>query len=284
MLNTTLIRNYLDKKLHQYPSIYVEALVLTLIAVILSQILYAKESGIVALFFISILLQQRMQDILDENRKAIFIQHFSGLRANMVTTVKIIFIFVGIFSVFLAITLLFPKELTFNLFKKQLEISQISPYSVVEMPFGSFSPLVQHNIIVLLLVMMFSFFFQHIGAVFVLGLNASIWGVVFSIIGLNTIQQHAFQPILFYMGAALSIFPHLIIEATGYVVGSLSGIFFSKACVKYEIGSDIFNQVAIAAIKMAICSTCLIILSSFIESFFPSVVLSTFFPGLGGKI
>jgi len=277
MLNTTLIREYLDNKLRRYPSIFIEALFMTIVSIILSQLLYYEESGIVSLFFLSILLRQRMKDILAQNRIAIFEKKSSSTKANINTTFQFIVIFSAIFFIYSFSSFLLPKEFTSYLFKKQLSICQINPENILIQNFGQFNYIAMHNLIVLLLVMMFSFFFQYFGAIFVLGLNASIWGVVLSLIIQNTISQNSFNPFLFFLCAFVSIIPHLLMEAGAYVLGSLSAIFISKAFIKYPVASNIFNRVIWASIKMALLAVIIIILSAIVETTIPSFFINHFF-------
>jgi len=273
MLTDLLIKHYLDKKCNQYISILFESFLLTLLAVFLSQLLYYKESGIVSLFFLSIMLQQRMKDILEENRIGIYEKELNPFRVNSKTSLQIITIFAGIFFAYFAMTMILPKDLNSYLFQKQLSIAQIDVCDVMKVSFGNFHNLVNHNLTILFLVIMFSFFFQHIGSLFVLGINASVWGAVLSIIGQNTAQQYFLSNVVFFIGASVSILPHLIFEAGGYVIGSLGGIFISIACMKYEIGSTGFNRVVGASIRLSAIAVVIIFVAAYMEAHLPELIV-----------
>jgi len=273
MFANLFIKQYLDKKCTPYLSIFIETFIITLLAVFLSQILYYRESGIVSLFFLSIMLQQRMKDILDENRIGIYESNINPSKVNSTTTFQIFTIFAGIFIAYFVITIMLPKELTLNLFKKQLSIAQINSHDVLKANFGNFQSLVRHNLTVLFLVVLFSFFFQNLGALFVLGINASVWGVVLSIIGQNTTQQNLLDNLIFFTGVSLSILPHLTLEASGYVIGSLAGIFISLACIKYEIDSPVFSRVTAASVRLSAVAVIVLFIAAYIEAHLPELIV-----------
>ena len=277
MFSNALLRKFLHNTFNQYLALFIESSLLTLLAICLSQILYPQESGIVSLFFLSIMLQQCMHDILEENRTGIYEKRLPSLKVNSTTALQISVIFAGIFFAYFIISLFLSKELAFHLFKKQLSIAQINPQDVLSSDFGSFLSLVKHNVIILLLVLLFSFFFQHLGAMFVLGLNASIWGVVLSIIEHNTAQQFCSLSygynLLFITTATMSILPHLLLEAVGYIIASMAGIFLSLACMKYKITSSEFNRVISTCIRLLGTAILFIMIAAYSEVRFPKVLV-----------
>ena len=99
----------------------------------------------------------------------------------------------------------------------------------------------------------------------VLAWNASVWGVVFPFIARTAPDQSA-GAVGYFLKSFVSIFPHLLLEAVGYVLVAMAGVFLSKSLQKYEVGSARFNQVAVAAGKLVVLASGMVALGGVVEA------------------
>ena len=79
--------------------------------------------------------------------------------------------------------------------------------------------------------------------------------------------------------APLAILPHLTLEVLAYVLAAMSGVFLSKAVVKYDLGSTSFERVRGAVLTLAFLSMALILLAAALESFFAPWVVRLLLAG-----
>ena len=82
--------------------------------------------------------------------------------------------------------------------------------------------------------------------------------------------------------AALLVFaamlPHLVLEATAYVLASLSAIFLSQGLFKYALADPILRSVARAALAIALAAAATLVVAGLLESTLPGLVLSWLAP------
>ncbi|MBI3544601.1 MAG: stage II sporulation protein M [Deltaproteobacteria bacterium] len=186
----------------------------------------------------AILLVKPMDDLLTENRDAIWLHRRSSWEANSVLTFKIISIFLSVFAATIAYQLalpayfLAPLEPTGPLFSNQ--------------PL----PLFLHNLRVLLACLLLAFIYRGTGLLLVICWNAISWSVsIFTFI--HAAHAAGGARAWFY---ALAVMPHLILETAAYVTAGMSGVFISKAIFKYRLSSSKFFRVSRACVVILLAS------------------------------
>ena len=63
----------------------------------------------------------------------------------------------------------------------------------------------------------------------------------------------------------VAVMPHLIVEALGYVIGALSGVFLSRGIMRYEYSDPRLRRVLTAVLVLAGVSVALIIVGGLME-------------------
>lgn len=205
--------------------------------------------GISALFFpdalllattglTSVALIFQMNQLLDENRDAIWIHRRSPWEANSVMAFKVISIFLGVFVSTMACQAIAP-----NIF-----LRPISPPSAMfaNQPW----PVFIHNLRVLMLCMVMAFIYRSAGILLVICWNGIIWSTSL----FNFIQSAADAGAKNSWFYALAVLPHLILEAGAYVTAGMSGVFLSKALFKYKLSSQKFFRVSRACVVILVAA------------------------------
>jgi uncharacterized membrane protein SpoIIM required for sporulation len=119
----------------------------------------------------------------------------------------------------------------------------------------------------LLVVMLFSLFYRRGGLLLIICWNASVWGVVFSYLAFClTTGPNLVKALHTLLTIYLSVFIHLILESLAYILAGMSGLFLSKASIKYFSDQVKLNRVVRAVIILLVLSLLLIALSALIES------------------
>lgn len=224
-------------------------------AVVTAYLLFPSETGIVSVFLQSFSLLPAFDYILEKNRTDIWEKKCPSVHANAETAGYILALMLGAFCVYLVITLKLPASVTEIAFLKQLDGA---PRQLSHMNFSPFIDIFRHNLVVLFIFLFFSILYRS-GAVFVVTWNASVWGCVLGYIA-KTVHS---GPIF------LACFmPHMIAEASSYILASMAGLFFSKGVLKYDLSSGAFHRVLGAAVFLFCVSILLLLLAAGLESMY----------------
>ena len=78
-----------------------------------------------------------------------------------------------------------------------------------------------------------AFVYRSYGGLLALTWNACIWAVVLSTLVARGLDATQTAPVTFVIVSAAALLPHLVLEASAYVIGALAAIYASKAITKY---------------------------------------------------
>ena len=204
----------------------------TLLASLLAQRYFAAHETMATCALLALGLASFSQEILEYNRRAIWGQELSPALANRKLALEFAGIFVGIFS---------ARVFWLNL----------HPLANTLLPDNSFQnslpTLLLHNLQVLGVGIVLALLYQASGLILILGWNALGWAT--SIVAAVSATSNLLG---LWHGAllALGLLPHLVLEVISYVLGGMSGVFLSKAFLKYPLRSAEFRRVAIACASL----------------------------------
>ncbi len=258
-----------------YPLLLIESVVTTVLGISMGFLLFPEEAGLVGVFLIALSQGRTVNVLLERNRSEIWEGRSTPGAANFKLAKCLFVIFIGILLTYAMATLFVPDAGLDKLFERQ--IGDYAGQSVDGMVFSDVGDILGHNMIVLLACFLFSLLYRHGGMLFILAWNASVWGVVFSYLARSAPDITKAGSIFFATKFFLSIFPHLLLEALAYIFIAMAGVFVSKALQKYEPGSTKFNQVSIAAIKIALLSILTLIAAGGLESALTPVLIDLMF-------
>lgn len=231
------------------------AAVASLVATFLFKNTLAMAVTVLAAFWSHARLTQR----LDENRQGIWEEKRSAWLVNGELTVSIVSLFLGALVCFLAYNYLFHELPTDK-----------DPSSFFK---NDFKPLVIHNLRVLLGCYILCLFYSANGLLLVLLWNAFHWASSFVLLILYVFSLNTDKSLIVLLLRCSAVLPHLLLEATGFVLAGLAGLFLSKACARYKLASSQFFRVSRACVVILLVAALLITLAAKIEISFAQHVL-----------
>ena len=250
-----------------------EAIVLTLLSTVIMRSIGVPEAGLMGIALASAAMAPRFNKILELNRVKIWSEEGSGRRANRNSIISGLCIFIGIFVAFLIVGGTSSEETLqrdFGFILQNTSIDRDAVLSVARFEHGM--SIFTHNIFVLLSFGILSFLYRSLGAMIALGWNAGVWGVTITLF-MGGGYESELSRMMYGIVVLTAIMPHLILEAGGYIVGSLSSIFFSRAFILYRIQDPRLIRVSVAVMVLAVASVLLLALGALVEHHIPSIVL-----------
>jgi hypothetical protein len=233
-----------------------EAAAVTLVASTVSWIVAGAHAGLVAVFLVSAALSDRVVGLLEENRIGIWVRNETGWQANGRTAAGLIALFTGILLVDLGIA--------FALGQAGREVWFGFGERTGSMAFGSFVPLLAHNLNVLLTAVVLGFLFRAYGGMLALAWNAGVWSSVL----VSTAESTEAGP-----WVLVAVAPHLALETTAYVLGVLAAIFAGKAVLTHDSQHSKLSRALLACGVLLAISVGLLALGAAVESRLPAFIL-----------
>ena len=252
--------------------VWTEAALSTAAALGLARVFATEQAGVISIFLTGAALVGRFDDLLDENRRLIRVEGRSASRVNRVTAYSLVALLAGMFSAYVAAGLILGEGAA-DAFRFAIRAAHLGQESILTRRFGSLSALLAHNYAVLLSVFVLGLLYRSYGALLALGWNASVWGIALAFLIERGIRMSMLPGIAFVTLAWLTVLPHLLLEATGYVAAALAAIFLSLALAKYRPSEAIFQAVVRASIELLALAIAAVMLAGLVESTLPPRVL-----------
>ncbi len=256
--------------------------VYSIIALLISSILFPGDPALVAVAFTAMLLLPEMYKIFSIEERQEAVEKKVGLRSlwrDDIEVVRIyIFLFLGILLVYSVGTMLLPSVQTNSLFREQLEIRFGQGFSgnaiagqAVASTSTSFSTtlffdLLQNNFMVLVACFILALLTGD-GAIFLITWNASVWGAIFGITAKNAALFAGKNPLVLFGVIMLVVFPHMILEAISYFLAAISGSVISKDVLLEEFASERFLEVFGFNLYLLLFGLLFLVLGAVVETF-----------------
>ena len=201
--------------------LWLEALVLTLFATGIMAALRVSEGGLLSLFLVTAALSSRFEVVLaDSDRRR--------------ESFDILAIFSGLILAYAIIGLGMGSERLQEMFGFVLRAAAVDLNTTLSPErFSNFDGILQHNLMVAFAVAVLVFVYR--GHAFLLSLawNAAVWGVVLTLMVLQTYAQSVLSPAAFISISLVALLPHLVLEILGYIVCALTFVGISRAYLWY---------------------------------------------------
>jgi len=243
----------------------VEGVLITLLSVYVVRGINVPEAGLVGLSLASAAMVPRFNTILATNRERIWAAPGTGRAANTQSAISGISIFGGMFLGFLLMAI-FAESGGFKAdFAFILKETGFKPGDVLSPErFALGYEVIIHNLFVLVALAILALLYRSLGTMIALGWNASVWAITLALFiqggsGGDTSQ------FLHTVIVIVAVMPHLIVEALGYVIGALSGVFLSRGIMRYEYSDPRLRRVLTAVLVLAGVSVALIIVGGLME-------------------
>ncbi len=250
--------------------IFLESVLVTLIGTGTAWLIFPAAAGLIAVFLICVGMQESFSILLECNRKDIWEGRLDPYMANVWLVSALVSIFMGCFLAFSGIAWSLPADIMRVIFSMQLQLSPLEAINLTRLQFGQFEPLFWHNVSLLLMTIAVSAVFRSGGALLILSWNASIWALSYAHISRLTVVMGGSSLTRIVTAVAIGITPHLVIEASAYITGTMAGIFVAKAFEKYRWRDRRFSRVIIASLTLAAAGFLLLFLGALVECRWPA--------------
>jgi len=238
----------------------------TVLGIVSALILFPKEPGLAAVAFTSLLALPSLNRILTlEARQAAREKKFDlsdPFKNHRDVFGVYIFLFIGVFLVFSVFSIILPGIATNAIFADQITAIGISGSALSD---GGFTSIFSNNLIVFLFALIASFIYGS-GAIFIIIWNASVWGVVFGVIARDASVITNYNPFAYFALTMIVVAPHLITEASAYIMAAISGGIVSKAVIMEKIFSERFTKVVQDALVIFVVAIGLLVVAAYVES------------------
>lgn len=239
--------------------------------------IFPEDPGLAAVAFTSLILLPSMIRLLSaEEKQAALRKRFNLLilYKDHKNIFKIyFFMFLGILLTFSFFSLALPFLAASHLFEKQVSILTLSGKAVWNPPL--FWDILINNFAVLSFCLIFSLVYGA-GAVFLITWNASVWGVVFGVIARDAAAVTGQNPFVYFILTITAVSLHMILEASSYFLGAISGGIVSEATVRENPSSKRFKQTLCDGLVMFFIAVLILIIAAFIEVFVTGKIVNLF--------
>jgi hypothetical protein len=243
-----------------------EALGFTLVASYLPAAMGFAQSGMISVFLIAASLTDRFSIVLEENRENIYTRSTGAWRANRITALSLLSMFLGILAGYAIVAGWLEEARVAGLFGFAMETAQVGPDSLLEARFASPVEILLHNSLVLMAIACLSFVYRSYGAMLGLCWNACVWAIVLVVLAERAGTVSELSSPVFVAMALAALLPHLTCEGFAYVLGSLAAIFTSKALVSYSLRDPRVREVGRVAALLLACAFGMLLLAAILES------------------
>ncbi len=223
---------------------FILGVVYSIVGILVARLLFPSDPALVAVAFISILL-------LPELRKIFAIEERQERHDKRVSLKRLwrddhdviavyLCLFLGIFIVYALATVWLPSFSVNALFRQQLAYRGAALGNAAGT--GVFWSILSNNILVLLGVFLFGLLAGD-GAIFLIAWNASVWGTLFAASARSASSVLGGAPIWLLGLVLLIVLPHMLLEATSYIMAAISGSLISKGVEKEtgKVQSKVLN-------------------------------------------
>jgi uncharacterized membrane protein SpoIIM required for sporulation len=228
----------------------------SVIGIVLARFLFAADPALPAVAFTSLFILPELYALFAIEEREQERDPRSGFRAfwqdNGDFFRVMLFLFLGILLVYSVAAMLLPAFSVNTLFREQLAMR--SPgFGVAGLATenlagnaagqGLFVRLLTNNALVMLAVFVVALLAGD-GAIFLLTWNASVWGTIFGVTARNAAVFTNGDPLVYFAQILVTVLPHVLLEASAYILVAMAGGLLSRAILKDGLGSRRFLAVA----------------------------------------
>jgi len=243
----------------------------TVFATLFALMLFSDDPALVVVGVVSMLLMPSLYQI-SSYYEAKAKKHAIGILNVIINNKQFIkvylYMFFGSFIVFALFSLILPSLATNHLFKQQVSVMAGGATSTGGGYFSIslFKELFTHN----LFVMAICFFLSLIagnGAIFMIIWNASVWGTVFGVLGKTVSTYIQAHPAIIFGLILLSVFPHVLLEMSSYIIAVVAGTMISDAMTKEKILSKAFGRILASNLLLLLCAVGVLAIGMIVETY-----------------
>ena len=184
------------------------------------------------------------------------------IRANKQLYKVYMYMFFGSFFVFALFAMILPTLAANEIFKQQLAV--LTGGATFSM--GLFWSLFSHNMQVLMLCFLVSVIAGN-GSIYLIIWNASVWGTIFGNLAKTAAVNLSANTAIVFLLVMLSVFPHVLLEMSSYVIAVMSGTVISQALVREKILSRRFGRILLLNIGVLLIAILVLFVGKLVETY-----------------
>ena len=184
------------------------------------------------------------------------------IRANKQLYKVYIYMFFGSFSVFAIFSMILPTLAANEIFKQQLAVLT----GGATFSFGLFWSLFSHNMQVLMLCFLVSVIAGN-GSIYLIIWNASVWGTIFGNLAKTAAINISANTAIVFLLIMLSVFPHVLLEMSSYIIAVMSGTVISNALVREKMLSRRFGRILLLNIGVLLVAILVLFAAMLVETY-----------------
>jgi uncharacterized membrane protein SpoIIM required for sporulation len=231
-------------------------------------LLFPNYVSIMSLAFISILLIPSISSLIQKEENIVAKERHLSIRTLFRDHKDImrlyILLFLGIFIAFCAIGIFTSNDYIEHYFNAQLKVAGISGQAIGSV--GDLLGIVLNNLLVLTICFILSLAYGSGSLLFIVW-NASVWGVVFGFFVRQSMASADVAPVVYFGRMFLPFLPHMITEASSYIVAAIMGGVIAKALIREKMFSRQFYHILTDGLLLALFGFILVVLAGVIEVF-----------------
>jgi len=254
------------------------AILVTVVAIVLSFMIFRQNNGLVMLFLIVIACIPLMYKTLKwEEKKDVTIKRVVPLLTEHSKVIMFLtFLFLGLIVAFTLLYVFLPLNVVIKVFDVQTKImfypGGVSGSSTT---FTYFKAIFFNNIRVTIFSFLLAFLYGT-GAVFIFTWNASLIGVA-----IGNLIRYRLNEIMVKVGfismsnyfhifsiGFLRYITHGVLEMIAYFIGGLAGGIVSVAVINHDIGTHKFDQIVQDSSFLFVLSLIILLVAAFVEVYF----------------
>lgn len=245
----------------------------TIFATLFALMLFPQDPALVIVGIVSILLLPSLYQLStyheSEMSKHNAFNFWHVLTDNKQFIKVYLYLFFGSFIVFALFSLFLPTLATNYVFEQQVAVMAGGAIHTAGGGYFSiplFKELFVHNMFVMGICFLLSLIAGN-GAIFMIIWNASVWGTVFGVLGKSVAMYLQTHPAIIFSLILLSVFPHVLLEISSYIIAVVSGTIISDAMAREKIVSKTFARVLIHNILLLMCAVAVLAIAMIVETY-----------------
>lgn len=219
----------------------------TIFAMAFSLILFSQDPALVVVGVASLLLLPSLYQLLKcrqyNGRETPKLFFWNVITDNFPFYKVYIYIFFGCFLMFALFSIILPVLASNHLFQQQLGVLTGGAASGgATWSWVLFEDLFYNNLGVLILCFVISLVAGN-GAIFMIVWNASVWGTIFGMLAKGVAEYLQANSAIIFGLIFVSVFPHVLLEISSYIIAVISGTLLSDALAREKIVSKSFGKI-----------------------------------------
>jgi hypothetical protein len=284
----------------RYPSILLEAFLFTGAALFIVGRLGMEGSGFFGLFLAAASLIGRFDAILESNRRMILVSKVASVRANLITAIEVMMLFMGMCCAFFVLSTQQSPLALRESFGFIHDMANLSDGDLLSRNFSNIQGILTHNAKVAVAIVILCTVYRTYAALLTLGWNAAVWVITLVTLTRRILEQGDLNNAKVAALSFCAVSPHLILEGAAYILIAVAAILYSRGLTKYAVTlhapvpqstasfaaikrpqEDVLSEITTSTFRIFLLGLIVLFFAALVESFYAPWMLETVAANLG---